>query len=86
MTQATEETGGKVEGAGGNGGGEKVEGGKDVKGAEVKVEGEGFEGLRVNGKAEKAAESMVADMESEGVPEKTDVKKNADGSICEDCQ
>ena len=55
-------------------------------GVEGKVEGVEVEGVRVGGRVEKAAESMVGDMEAEGVPEKTDVKRNADGSVCEDCR
>lgn len=58
-------------------------------GIEGKVDGK-VEGVRVNGRVEKAAESMVADMEAEGVPEEKggegDVKRNADGSVCEDCR
>jgi hypothetical protein len=68
-----------------------------VDGVEGKVEGK-VEGVKVGGRVEKAAESMVADMENEGVPEKTDVergvesngkgdvKRNADGTVCEDCR
>lgn len=59
--------------------------GIEGKVGEVKVDG-----VRVGGRVEKAAESMVKDMESEGVPEEKgeegDVKRNADGSVCEDCR
>lgn len=51
--------------------------------------GEGkVEGVKVGGRVEKAAESMVADVEAEkkdGEGE-GDVKRNADGSVCEDCK
>lgn len=59
-------------------------------GVEGKVEEVKVDGVRVGGRAEKAAESMVADTEAEGVPEEKggegDVKRNADGSVCEDCR
>lgn len=42
--------------------------------------------VRVGGKVEKAAEDMVKDMELEDVPDKTGVKRNPDGTICEDCR
>jgi 3-dehydroquinate synthase class II len=53
--------------------------------------GEGkVEGVKVGGRVEKAAESMVADVEAEkkdGEGEgEGDVKRNADGSVCEDCK
>lgn len=43
------------------------------------------EGIKVDGKVEKAAEEMVRDMQLEDVPDKTNVKRNPDGTVCEDC-
>lgn len=43
------------------------------------------EDVKVDGKVEKAAEDMVRDMEIEDVPDKTSVKRNPDGTVCEDC-
>lgn len=44
-----------------------------------------IEDVKVDGKIEKAAEDMVRDMEIEDVPDKTNVKRNLDGTVCEDC-
>jgi hypothetical protein len=41
--------------------------------------------VKVDGKVERAAEDMVKDMELEDVPDQTSVKRNPDGTICEDC-
>ena len=41
--------------------------------------------VKVDGKVEKAAEDMVRDMELEDVPDKASVKRNPDGSVCEEC-
>lgn len=63
-------------------GGKKRDGVKDEKNdgkqdlAEVKVDG----------KIERNAEDMVKDMELEDVPDRTNVKRNPDGSVCEDCR
>lgn len=41
--------------------------------------------VKVDGKVERAAEEMVKDMELEDVPDEISVKRNPDGSVCEDC-
>ncbi|KAH6620109.1 seleno protein W family protein [Boeremia exigua] len=41
--------------------------------------------VKVDGKTERNAEEMVKDMELEDVPDKTTVKRNPDGTVCEDC-
>lgn len=46
----------------------------------------GPEDVKVDGRVERAAESMVKDMQLEDVPDKTNVKRNPDGSVCEDCR
>ncbi|KAG9202068.1 hypothetical protein G6514_004736 [Epicoccum nigrum] len=53
---------------------------------EVKVDEVEVDGVRVNGRKEKAAESMVGDVEAEGVHEMMDGKRDADGGVCEDCK
>ena len=60
----------------------------EVKVDEVKVDGVEVGGVRVNGRKEKAAESMVGDVEAEGVYEMMDGKRDADadGGVCEDCK
>ncbi|KAF3000726.1 hypothetical protein E8E13_003577 [Curvularia kusanoi] len=40
--------------------------------------------VKVDGKVERAAESMVEDMQLEDVPDRAGVKRNPDGSVCED--
>ncbi len=42
--------------------------------------------VRVDGKVERAAEEAVKDLEVEDAPDGGDVKRNADGTICEDCR
>ncbi|KAJ8116546.1 hypothetical protein OPT61_g2050 [Boeremia exigua] len=52
-------------------------------------EGDGQQGLtdvKVGGRVERNAEEMVKDMQLEDVPDKTNVKRNPDGTICEDCR
>lgn len=52
----------------------------------VEKEGQGIAEVKVDGKVERNAEEMVRDMLVEDVPEVKDVKRNPDGSICEDCR
>ncbi|KAF1934262.1 uncharacterized protein M421DRAFT_415299 [Didymella exigua CBS 183.55] len=53
----------------------------------VKIGGDAkVENGKVDGKVEKTAEDMVKDMELEDVPDKLSVKRNPDGTICEDCR
>ncbi|KAJ4985289.1 selenoprotein domain-containing protein [Stagonosporopsis vannaccii] len=49
-------------------------------------QGQDIAEVKVDGKAERIAEEMVRDMEIEDVPEVKDVKRNPDGSVCEDCR
>lgn len=49
-------------------------------------EGQGVADVKVHGKVERNAEEMVRDMEVEDVPEVKHVKRNPDGSVCEDCR
>ena len=58
---------------------------KDAVKSEEK-EGQGIVDVKVHGKVERNAEEMVRDMEVEDVSDVKDVKKNPDGSICEDCR
>lgn len=52
----------------------------------VKSEEKDLAEVKVDGKVERNAEEMVRDMEIEDVPEVKDVKRNPDGTVCEDCR
>lgn len=47
---------------------------------------QGLTEVKVDGKIERNAEEMVKDAEVEDVPDKTGIKRNPDGTICEDCR
>lgn len=61
-------------------------GGKKKDAVKISEDAKEMDEVKVDGKAEKAAEDMVRDMELEDVPDKTSVKRNPDGSVCEDCR
>jgi hypothetical protein len=42
--------------------------------------------VKVDGKLEKNAEDMVKDLQVEDAPDESDVKRNPDGTACEDCR
>lgn len=63
-------------------GGKKKDAVKTADGQDAKAE---IADVKVDGKAEKNAEEVVKDLQVEDAPDAKDVKRNPDGSICEDC-